>query len=488
MKPENSTIFMNKLVNFSFKKIGWIVGFLLCTFCQSPRQTDTAEEATEEYAEEAAEAMEAEEIAAAEPGEGYYKLQNLECRNNGYVILSNFYQVTRQQVDRMDQEQYYPGSLLDFSYDIRMRMARCVGGEAYAPDLLDRFFDLGLGEYSQEMRRDLMPYIEDEMTIVGVPFVNYAKEHLIPNPGEKQFNGLTYKYLYDYYSEEVRGLYSAYLMVSKYSSFEYELRRYATKAIRKAENGTIDNYASFNEMLARFRTPYWLQFEKVNYSKGNFTFYAAFWLRRGLDGSKDALVELIEAVLSKYDKEWLNEAKGKVRGFPLIKYVSSPTETMPPAEEQYITNRDSLTRFYETTEEGFVVNFENGESRTFENGEYYGHRVIGYVKSQHGIVVENENEYSTMTYYNLANGEGADFQYYMMETALSPDGKFLAATYQDIENIGAQFYEFKNGLPRKILTSDLLPTGRLHWVNETTVVMQTDEEGELMVEFLPSQQ
>ena len=465
--------------------------FLLCLLflASCGKKTQPTEEApAEEYAEEAAEEMEAEEVAEEPRGEDYYDLKALDCKDANGLILSNIYQLTPHEVDQIDQEPSFYGSILDLRYRFHTSVKTCLGDQSTSPDQFDRLFNPEINETGNRGRTDLMPQIEDEMYLVPAWLTKVASKKLVPPSQGSQFNGIAYQRIYDYYKNEFRKLHLAYLLINNYSSFEYEMRMYASAAQRTRVNsdGTLsysNNYDSFHRFLSRYMEPYWSKFEAVDVSS-NMHNYAAFWLRRGLDESAEELAEIQEKIIARFDPVWVAEVKERfATALPRITFDTTSYSKFVDGGE-IILESDSISQFFDQAENGILIKFDNGNSRFYEQGDYGGFYINSYLPESNALIITQEYEYPESFYLSLTDGEQMQIGGAVTDHYISPGGNFIVAKYADFETSGMLIYQLSDGKANLIFNSVLIktPTGP-KWLDDTRFVLPLEMNGSLLFDL-----
>ena len=449
--------------------------FFGCSSRSNQNESLAYSEETEEVMEEAAEEAEAVEMEAAEPDENYYRLKELDCKQGSSIILKNFYQLSPADANQLDQESTYYGSILDLRYRMDAIVQRCLGQNSNSPDQYDRFFNPNIEERGNQTRSDLLPEMNRRMTVVPNYLIDFAKDNLIPNPNAAQYNGITYRRLYDYYKNEFRNLHFSYLLFKHHSSIEYEMRLYA--------NAASSDYQVFNSFLNRYREPFWKPVSGIELS-GQTHNYSAFWMRRALDGSIDKLVSLQEKVIDLYDPVWKGEVQEMFgNAHPTIRFDTTfYDKTLPGGIIE--TNADSLSRFYEQAENGILIKFDNGQSRFYKQGEYEAYVIDGYLPTNNALIIRLESEYTESYYLELSSGKQSVMGSEVNEVFASPDGQFLIEKYIGMNTSGIRIYQNQGDNVKFLFNSGyLLNSAAPKWINNKKFSLPLEIKGSLTVDL-----
>lgn len=432
-------------------------------------------EETEEVTEEAAEEVEAYEMEAAEPDESYYRLAELDCKQGQSIILKNFYQLAPADAEQLDQESTFYGSILDLRYRMDAIIQMCLGTNSNSPDQYERFFNSNIEERGNQTRSDLIPEMDRRMTVVPNYLVDFAKDNLIPNPNAVQYNGITYRRLYDYYKNEFRNLHFAYLLFKHHSSIEYEMRLYA--------NAASSDYQVFNSFLNRYREPFWKSVSGIELSSQTHN-YSAFWMRRALDGSINHLVAMQEKVIDLYDPAWKGEVQemfGPAK--PTIRFDTTFYDKSIPSG-LIETSRDSIDKFFEQAENGILIKFDNGQSRFYNQGEYEGYYIDGYLPKNHALILRYQSEYPDSFYLDLATGKQSVMGSEVNEVFASPDGQFIIEKYIGMNTSGLRIFQVQGDAVQFLFNSGyLLNSAAPKWINNKKFSLPLEMKGSLTVDL-----
>lgn len=470
------------------KNLVFITCLVLLFSCSNKTQS-TEEAATEEVAEEAMEEV-AEEAAEEEVtiSEDYYDLKELDCKVGESFNLKNIYQLTPHEVDQIDQEPSFYGSILNLRYRFDQAVRMCLDQNDWSADQYDRLLNPKIQETGKRGRTDLFPTVEHEMYMVPAWLPSVVSNKLIPNPNSSQYNGVVYQRIYDYYRNEFRKLHLAYLLLNSYSSFEYEMRLYANAAQRGRflSDGKVqfsDNYDSYYQFWSRYMEPYWSKFESVSINS-NMHHYSAFWLRRGLDESAEELNSLQEKIINLYDPEWKNELN-EYFGKPLPKITFDTTDYVDFIDGgQIIIETDSIEQFYEQAENGILIKFDNGNSRFYEQGDYAGFYINSYLPESNALIITQESEYPESFYLSLDNGEQMQIGGAVTDHYISPDGNFIIAKYADFETSGMLIYQLTDDMAKLIFNSGYIKTpGTPRWLTDSKFVLPLEMDGQLVFDL-----
>lgn len=462
---------------------------LLFVACSTSPNNTQAEETAEETVEmEAESAMEEEVEVAEESTSDPYALMDLPCKSDGLLVLKNFYQLNQTEMARLDQEDRYYGNILNLQWAFRTKINHCKKSDDgnIITTSLD-YFSQGL-EYRQTVREDLLPSLEEQMMILPEPLVNFAISNLVPDPSETQVNNITYQVIYDYYRVEFRKLYYAYLLLSKYSSWEKELRAYALAAntitITSEETvRKIDNYPSFISFIQKYSYPEWAYSTSAGTDLGDdYEWYCAFWMRRGLDGSFDELIELQEKIVKLYDANWFERVTEKTSKLPSIQFDEDRIVNSD-SSYQFIDDAEELKKYVTVADNGFLVTFENGKSRIFSDGEYNSYGLSGYIPEKKYYLIEEFTEVVSSFLLDKQTGETHGFGGTLSSIKFSPDGSlFLADETSEIGSY-ASIYKFIDGKPGLVFTSGLLNAINMDWISNSEIQMKTGFGGNVFIDL-----
>ncbi len=469
-----------------------LISVLFLIACSSKKEQSTnyvEEEAANEYYEEVAE----ETAEEAGPSMDMDALKDLPCMSNGEVHVANFYQLTPRQQATVDQEPRYYGNILSYlRYEFNKRINNCRGGEWMDVRTASwNFFPINGGEYRQDLRNDLMPEIEAEFMTVPIPLVEFATENLIPSNEDISVSGYTFQQMYDYYKWEFRKLYFAHVMVSNYSSFEKELRGYAEVAntLVSTPDGPEPryNYESFMNYINKYTTPEWAYQEGLDVPFGEyFDQYCAFWLRRGLDNSRESLIALQRRVLINYDEEWVIKMDDFTSKLPTQTFDENRIANVIPSEG-YLKGDSIISTlpFYKKAENGFLIDFENGESKVFSSAEYFSYYAKGYFPERRLLLVEQESEFTDSFLLDITDGSVYNLGGAIGDLKVSSDQQtFMVQTYTEVGDF-VNIYRFKEKGADMIAKSAFWEINLMDWISEKEIQMETGYGGNVFIDISP---
>lgn len=245
---------------------------------------------------------------------------------DGKLNLANFYQLAPAQIDFLNEEQFPLYSLIpSLKYELQKRLIFCMTPE-YTGEQFERW-EYYLEKLSGISPRNHEPSIPDELHalmpggqeffFVNPAFVTWVSKNMIPNPRGSQLNGWLFQQIYDEgLIHHVRSLALIGLYYRQLPDRAHEAKLdYARAATRYVINdhGELD-FRSDNVYLpahidSSHKGPYydWVSSNDLTHLDDGYNFLdVGFWLRRGIDGSDEALWTLLCDVLKIYDAEWFN--------------------------------------------------------------------------------------------------------------------------------------------------------------------------------------
>jgi hypothetical protein len=463
---------------------------LLIFSCGSP-QKQVSEAPAEESMEVMEEAAPEEAVAEETEGPGLYDLRELPCKNDqGELLVDNLYQMTKQQQIWIDNDSRYYGNILYYArMEFASRFNSCFDG-----DWMDirtaawNLFPIDGGEFRQDLRYDLMPEIEAEMMVVPEPVVRFITEKMIASPEAIQVDGYSYQQIYDYFKWEIRKVYFAYQLLDKYSSFEKELRAYARAATTlKEENDdliTVNNYQKFTEQINIYADPEWANSSGLDVPlDGYYDQYCAFWCRRGLDNSADELLELVTRILANYDEQWMNNLNQEMQKLPSISFDENRIANVIPSSEFQQVSDSTRLDFVSKAENGFMVSFENSESRIYQAGEYNSFSVAGYQPELNILQINEDSEYSDVLLVNLATGNSVALGGMLNLIKPSPDGKLFIASIMGHVHTYSLIFKWDGDKYQKLLSTRLLSARDMNWISPTEIQVTTSLGGNVFIDL-----
>ncbi len=316
-----------------------------------------------------------------------------------------------------------------------------------------------LNRSSRNKRDDLLDYIGEEYQNINPAFVKWASNNLIPDPDDKQVNGFSYKWLYDYvYKNQTRLLAVARLQLLLEGK-ETAIKTYAQRAhtLYYDENEGVrrrrDNYNEFNYYLDQKHNAVNTLNEDFSLVEGGYAERNdyGFWARRMLDGSDKAIWDALVKIFNNYDKEWYEEnfVNKKWKGmtdiaqneYDSLKLIADQKETIlgPDMVPSEMAVQNNL---------GVVINLENGETKEYKNvnsdGESYAHYTIEGLWPKKNSVIVNYGgwEWGETYVVDLADGEVKAFTG-NIET--NEEATLLAEQVEEMDFTAMNLYSWSNG-------------------------------------------
>lgn len=136
---------------------------------------------------------------------------------------------------------------------------------------------------------------QDDFKHFNPQFIHWAAKNFVPDPDAKIL-GQTYQELYsEHFSRFFRQMVEAYQFIKNERRFREECENYV-EAMDEAD-GLDYLYETYRDVLPKYQTG-----EISDWTPSN---AIGFWLRRGIDGSIDAVWEELSKAMNTYDQDWM---------------------------------------------------------------------------------------------------------------------------------------------------------------------------------------
>jgi len=355
---------------------------------------------------------------------------------DGSPNLAGLYQLDANWMDYLIHEGGYEvendnqRSLFDWLGDLHRRLQFCQD----QPDewditvLLDRLSGVPFQNPTYSVQRtDLVdPNFYDTFYNVNPDFIYWASENLIPDPGQKELNGFFFQYLYDrLLVYGTRTMAATYLYLHNDDEYELNLEDY----IRASSGEQYNVYGELGGYLERRYEDFNATdfgIEELDPDYGYYNDHISFWLRRGLDGSSDALWKSLEKLLKLYDPVWLDQNSTVSVDGDLVSEeeynMAKRNMTVPsfvPDHERLSDVKIDENRIDIYCDNDLVVTFEQNNSDDERMANY---SLSGYLVPYEMVIIEYHGwEWGDYKCVRLSDGE----QIVLEDPVFSPSGEYV---------------------------------------------------------------
>jgi hypothetical protein len=142
--------------------------------------------------------------------------------------------------------------------------------------------------------------------------------------------------------------------------------------------------------------------------------------------------------------------------------------------------------FYKKAENGFLIDFENGESKVFSSAEYFSYNAKGYFSDRNLLLVEQESEYTDSYLLDIADGSVYMLGGMIGNLKISPDKQtFMVQTYTEVGNF-VSIYRFREKGVDFLAKSAFWNLELMDWVSDKEIQLRTGYGGNVFIDISPA--